>query len=341
MLFFIWATVLLIADNGADFIYKIREYASVYYSLFFIFVVMLLSSLKSSDSIFKTLIVAAVFATIYVFIRFLSGMGNITTTDLVYRYGNYELVGILILFCFYFAKFIQGDGKGYISLIVIVVCVFVVNFLIAHRSGSLAMSISTLIVLFFLGRNKRTIDKAVLSIVLGVISLTLIMFALPEIGGRAISRIAGVFDSSIYEDPNASWRLLVWKHVVSNMSIMEILHGVGWGYKVPLLVFSGRDYSVDGFIGIHNSIIYYFLHTGLIGITFLLTFLFSIYLKAITAINNLTSTKNKRIMVTLFASNLGILFFALFNVVLEGPYMSIVFWVTLGLLYNYSKHFAK
>ncbi len=336
-IFFIWGTSLLLADNNSEIIFKIREYAAIYYSLFFLFTTMLINTEKSSNKALKTIIIAAFISVIYVIARFALGLGNITTTDMVYRYGNYELVGILVLYAYTLCRFLQGSDNKTTNIAIIGLSIFVVNFLITHRSGSLAMVATTLVILFFFGKNKSAFNKAGIFIFLGVAGIAAVMLAAPEFGGKAISRITGVFDSSIYEDPNASWRLKVWMHAISSMSFIEVIFGVGWGYNVPVLNFSGRDYAVDGFIGIHNSIVYYFLHIGATGVIIFLTLVYKIYADAIRAIQRSRTDKSKVILVTLLSSNFGILFFAMFNVVLEGPYMSIVFWTTLGLLFNYTR----
>lgn len=336
LLFFMWGSLLLIVDNGTSILFKVREYASVYYSLFFIFTISLLSSKRKSDFILSSIIVASFIAALYVVARFLLGKGNITTTDAVYRYGNYEFVGVLVLFCYSLSRFLQKNGNQVLNLSLVALCIFVVNFLITHRSASLGMTISALMIFFYLGRNKASVNKAAIFTLLTIIGLSALILLSPDFGGKAISRITGVFDSSIYEDPNASWRLTVWKHAISHMSIPQFLYGVGWGYNITPLHFLGRDYSVDGFIGIHNSVVFYFLHMGLIGIVLFALLLLNNYYKAVIFIAKSPPGRDKEVVVSLLSANIGVLFFSLFNVLLEGPYMSIVFWTTLGLLYNFT-----
>jgi len=66
-------------------------------------------------------------------------------------------------------------------------------------------------------------------------------------------------------------------------------------------------------------------------------FIISIYYKAYKILKplHLFNKIIERRILSLLASNIGILIFSCYNVVLEGPYMGIVFWVTLGLLNNY------
>lgn len=335
--FIIWGSLLLALDNNSTPIFKVREYASVYYSVFFLLVIEFFRTTQSTRKLFKTILIAALLSMFYIFIRFALGKGNITTTDLVYRYGNYELVGILVLYSFTLARFLQGKNHGFSNPAVLALCVFVVNFLINHRSGSLAMFISTIVVIYFYGRTEKSFNRTSILFFLGIALVTFLVILSPEIGGKALSRISGVFSSSIYQDPNASWRLQVWQHVIEPMSFVDYIIGMGWGYSIPSLHFLGRDYSVDGYMGIHNSFVFYFLHMGVIGITLVIILLAKVYSSALFAIRNAASSETKEIATSLLASNLGILFFSLFNVVLEGPYMSIVFWVTLGLLYRYTR----
>ncbi len=337
--FLIWGSFAHIFDNGSTVLFRLREYASVYYSLFMFFVLTLLTNESKSRMLLNAILIAAGCSILLIFVRYYLGLGGMTTTDGVYRYGNYEFVGIVILFSYLFSGMLLGVKRNNILLLIgILIILFVVNFLIAHRSASLALILSSVIVMWLLGRKYRTLNRGILIVLSLLLGTTLLVLLSPDFAEGALSRITGIFDSAIMEDKNASWRLEVWMHALSHMDALDYLIGVGWGYYIKPLYFSGRDYSVDGFIGIHNSILYYFLHIGFIGVTIFLSLVLTVYRRALRAINITNSIWRKQTLTSLLAGNAGILFFALFNVVLEGPYMSVLFWTSLGLLFNISRH---
>lgn len=339
LLFLAWGSILIIIENSGSTFFKLREYASVLYSIFFLYVLVIFHEYKDSDRIMRVLIFSAFLSIILILCRAVLGLGNITTTEGVIRYGNYEIVGILVLYGFCLVRLGLGLGSKFINIFIIVLSLLVVNFLIAHRSGTLAQLISTLIIVYFLFRQGRKSKARVL--IISLFSLVVvIIFSLiySDLFSQAMSRVLGVFSDDIYNDPNASWRLLTWLHLLGQIEGLDFLLGVGWGYEVPILSFGERLYAEEGFIGVHNSPLFYFFHTGTIGITFLFGLLLQVYVRAFHFLKRLGKTDQVRFVhvLALLSSNVGILFFSLFNVVFEGPYMAIVFWITLALLYNYS-----
>ena len=122
------------------------------------------------------------------------------------------------------------------------------------------------------------------------------------------------------------------------MNLKDIFFGVGWGYELPIYTLNDIVYADDGYEGLHNSILFYFFHTGLIGTFLFLSLIFSVYKKAFKVIKLNQGSLDNCKLVGLLAGNIGILFFSLFNVVLEGPYMAIIFWISFGLLTNFGQN---
>ena len=334
LLFFIWSSVLLFQDNGSLLEFKAREYATIVYSVFFLITIIILNSEKSClDTVF-IICVAAFISMLYIFMKSILGLGyGETTTESVIRYGNYEFVGIILLYSIFLEKILNHKVRVF-NLLIVIACVFVVVFFIVHRSASLALIVSS-VVLYFFRKNDLKSQKKKFYLFCVVFSLGL-MFVFSGVAQQVIARTVNMFSFDVVNDPNVSWRILVWLKVFQSMGFWEWVHGVGWGYKFPEFMMGERSYSVDGLVGIHNSIIFVFFHTGLIGVGLVLALIYKVYSKAIKLLNSHQGSPLWGLTLSLLSAHIGVLVFSLFNVVLEGPYMSIIFWIYLGLIANLS-----
>ena len=333
-LFFVWSTVLLVQDSGSSLEFKAREYATIVYSVFFLVTIIILNSEKSCFDTIFIICVASFISILYIFMKSIFGLGyGETTTESVMRYGNYEFVGIILLYSIFLEKVLNSRVSVF-NLLVVVICVFVIVFFIVHRSASLALMASSAVLYFCRkGSEKSKKNKFYFFFLVSALGL---LFVFSGVAQQVISRTVNMFSLDVINDPNVSWRILVWLKVFQSMGFWEWIYGVGWGYEFPAFMMGDRSYSEDGHVGIHNSIIFIFFHTGLIGVGLVLTLIYKVYSKAIRLLNTHKNSALWPLTLSLLSAHIGVLVFSLFNVVLEGPYMSIVFWVYLGLIANLS-----
>ena len=332
LLFFVWSSILLIQENGSLLEFKAREYATIVYSVFFLITIIILNSKKSCIDTALIICVASFFSILYIFMKSFLGLGyGETTTESVIRYGNSEFVGIILLYSIFLEKILNSKLKP-LSLFIVMICVIVVIFFIVHRSASLALMASSLVIYLFKKDNEKSKKRYVYIIL--IVSALGMLFVFSGVAQQVISRTINMFSFDVLNDPNVSWRMLVWVKVFQVMSFWEWIYGVGWGYEFPAFMMGDRSYSLDGHVGIHNSIIFIFFHTGLLGVGMLFFLIYKVYSKAIRLLKTHKSSPLWALTLSLFSAHIGVFVFSLFNVVLEGPYMSIVFWVYLGLIAN-------
>lgn len=337
-MFLIYGTILLLVNNNTGMFFKLREFAAVVYSVFFFITVYLFSDQKASDLIFRSILLGSLFSIAYISYRYFANIGNITTTEGVIRYGNYEFVAITITYGYYLARLTSKVGSLILNLTMMLVCIFTVVFFIAHTSAILGMLLTTLVILKIQGANKQTKNLLLLSI----LTIPLILFStMSSELATYLFRFTRIFSSDIFNDPNVSWRLLTWLHALSQMDIKSIIFGVGWGFALPIYSVNDLIYATDGYEGMHNSLIFYYFHTGLIGISLFLVLMYKVYRNAYFICKKSNKGAISCKLTGLIGGNMGILIFSLFNVVLEGPYMAVVFWVSLGLIHSYSSLLQK
>lgn len=333
LIFFVYGCLLLFIDNNSSIFFKLREFASIAYSIFFFIMLTLLSDQKSSNLVFRAILLGSVFSIIYIFYKFIIGLGNYTTTEGVLRYGNYEFVGINILFCYSLSKLLSKPNNIILNSLLTFICFITVFVFIAHTSAMIAMLLSTAVILKIHYHNIRAKNITFVFFLISPI-LFIILFSMQDIP-TVTFRFTRIFSNDIFNDPNVSWRLVTWLHALSQMELKDIVFGVGWGYELPVYFLNNVIYADDGYEGLHNSLLFYFFHTGIIGTILFVSLIIYIYKKAFIAFKiDQTSLINSRIA-GLLGGNIGILIFSMFNVVLEGPYMAVIFWVSLGLLNNY------
>jgi hypothetical protein len=136
-------------------------------------------------------------------------------------------------------------------------------------------------------------------------------------------------------DNNSYWRLMYWYYLIEQTINQYVLLGIGFGTKLynynnPMLqgwldVNLDNDY-MEYILGPHNSLIFLFTRTGLLGLVSFLLVLSSFAKYFFKHINI-----NRKYMYVYIAINI----IMLFNVVLESPFFSIHYWTTLGLAFGY------
>ena len=336
LIFFSYGSLLLIIDNASGIFFKFREFAAIAYSAFFFIILALLSGQKSSNLVFRAILFGSFLSIFYIFYKSIIGQGNITTTEGVIRYGNYEFVGINILFSYFFSKLLSRPNNLFLIVFIVLFCLIAVFVFIAHTSAMLGMLLSTVIILIIHKNNKQAKKINLFLFLLSPFAFIIIFSAFDS--STTLLRFTRIFSLDIFNDPNVSWRLVTWLHALSQMNLKDIFFGVGWGYELPIYTLNDIVYADDGYEGLHNSILFYFFHTGLIGTFLFLSLIFSVYKKAFKVIKLNQGSLDNCKLVGLLAGNIGILFFSLFNVVLEGPYMAIIFWISFGLLTNFGQN---
>jgi O-Antigen ligase len=144
-----------------------------------------------------------------------------------------------------------------------------------------------------------------------------------------------------YGDNNALWRLMFWAYLIDVQVIENLIFGIGFG--VPLFdvgdprmwfVLQADPFSVgpEYTMGPHNSFLYLLVRSGVLGL----------FLFLIVVVNVCRLVLVKRLYLDgyvygVMCSFLFITVAACFNVVLESPLYSGVFWVLLGSLYRIAR----
>jgi len=136
---------------------------------------------------------------------------------------------------------------------------------------------------------------------------------------ETLNRISSISDG---DDANISWRLLSWYEVFDGIVARPLGHG-----------FAVWDFSFtwdNPLTGSHNSYLDLTYRIGLPGLLVFVSMPILLVWKTRLLVQR-TDVMRHRLLVTVCACLLSFLVFATFNVVLETPHMSILFWICLGL----------
>jgi len=331
ILFFVLSSLALILGDWNLPGMVIREFASFYYSLFFFIPVILVRNSKQIDKLLHVIILGAAFASILIVIRVIMGYGGMTSTGMM-RYGNHETVGYIIVISWMMIKpFKKWKMDYWIGFIIIV---GIIMFFIAHRSAIIALVV-TISLMSYLCRDRLLVNIIKNSIIVFFFSLsmTILMLILnSDLLISFIDRLITIFIPS--QEVNASWRLLSWWILLTDMNSYDWIIGKGWGFQIPVFEFGDRVYGAKNEIrGIHNSLLFYLYHIGFIGVIGFLLFVKNVYKRAKLHFY-LIPIQIQRKINAMFSACIGILVFSMFNVVFEGPYMSFFFWLLLGMIFS-------
>ncbi len=250
-------------------------------------------------------------------------MSNITFFPIILLESKYSKA--IIFFILLGFVFIKGEGTSYIFLLSYMAYVFLAK---VDFFGSLVRSFITsyfvwalILLLFFIS----------LSIFIPFV-LDIAVVNLPNFltGGKLTA------DNIKYIEGNGIWRLAFWSYIYDYLQFGNLFYGIGFGTPIfdvndQMTQFisdaSPNDKHLPYTIGTHNSYIYIFARTGIIGIFLLLVPHFILFRKII--LYRLYRVRNIFLISCAFLFMIDISFF---NVVLESAMLSSIYWIIFGVL---------
>jgi O-antigen ligase len=203
--------------------------------------------------------------------------------------------------------------------------------LIQHRSLFIA-TVGTCLAVAYCCLPKKwmtsvAVASAVLALLLVLTLLPLQGLQLPAMVNDTLARIASII---AHQDGNSGWRMEIWARAI-DYGINHPLLGSGFGPSMGDTLSFGEIERIDP----HNSYVAIFYRMGFPG---LLAFGF-LWMQVMGCAFARCRTEEGRTLTLGMAlsAHMAAAIFAGFNVVLEGPYMGIPFWVSLALVYLASR----
>ena len=201
--------------------------------------------------------------------------------------------------------------------------------LVQHRSQLLAL-IAGVVVIALANPHRRRIGSLGLTVAVGVALLALLAaIGVLPIGGHplweaTVERAASSFDPAA--DSSTDWRVQVNRHVLSEV-LAKPLTGIGFGPAIAFRYSNGREEVVDP----HNSFVAVLYRLGFPTALLLFTSLGLLSRRAWVA-GQSADREKLSLLLSAQAGLVAMAVFASFNVVLEGPYLGLFFWIPVGIL---------
>lgn len=231
------------------------------------------------------------------------------------EYGLYGMVGLIIAAARPLAQRRISPRSA-----VLMAASGIVLVLAQHRSGLVALAAAVALTGACLLGARRAAVGAIRLLVLAVLVGAVAAVAIDD-GYLAdtLDRIEHITD---VQDVNTAWRLLNW---------YEVGNGVidkPWGHGFTSWEFFFTTY--DPLIGSHNSLLDLCYRIGVPGLFVFLALPVKLLAAARRAIGD-SSVSACVLLITACTCLVAVLAYACFNVVLETPHMSILFWIFLGV----------
>ena len=212
----------------------------------------------------------------------------------------------------------QVNRPMYVLLSVAAVFALIAPF---KRTSYIGLALCGLVYLLVMGRRLRARHvlgfAAACAALPGALWAGLAVFR-PDLLAGISAFITRKFD--IFHEGNASWRWLAWR-VAWQKFQKAPLFGAGFGQQI----LDTRIWYVDTHDP-HNSYLAFLVHNGLIGGVALLAVLIVAGVKYLQLLKALRGRPGFELVLFYFLSWVFVLFFPLFNVMLENQYQSIFFW---------------
>lgn len=189
------------------------------------------------------------------------------------------------------------------------------------RTSFIALGLCGVVYLLVMGRRLRWKPVAAFVAVcaaLPAVGWALLALVRPDLLAGITAFIARKLD--IFHEGNASWRWLAWR-VAWQKFLKTPIFGNGFGQQI----LDTRVWYVDTFDP-HNSYLAFLVHNGIVGGLALLALLVIAAVKYVRLIRRLQGHPDVDLVVFYFLSFTFVLFFPLFNVMLENQYQSIFYW---------------
>ena len=224
---------------------------------------------------------------------------------------------MIIMGLFVFASYVLVKVSNKYLKIFLFVFTFFISFSTGHDSVYLSLLIISFVYLFLKGKRKIRFIYVVVIIVIGLF----VMMFVPS-----------------FTDVNMRWRMIFWRDCLIRVSNNYLIFGDGFGipYVRPetindlnnLMLSYGHNVQIIGdekyLVAPHNSFLSMLLHTGILSILFLLYPLIKLFHSSI-------SLKDKKTLFLLLSLT-GMAVFSFFNVILELPHSSSIFWLVYFIL---------
>lgn len=230
---------------------------------------------------------------------------------------------IVMMGNFILASYILINVRGKLLKNILFTIVFIVSLSTGHDSTYLSLALIYITYLFVMSSKKYRIMLSI-SFLFGIL---LVFYFIPS-----------------FTDANVKWRLLFWKESLLRITSNYVFLGEGFGIPYasdetisrlnaiyPDLPSSPRITGDKKYLSApHNSFLSMAIHIGILAIVFLfypITALFT---------NNGERMDNENLFLAL--SLFGMVVFSSFNVILELPHSSSIFWIVLfGLIFKLSE----
>jgi len=235
-----------------------------------------------------------------------------------YLPGEFALYGMLGLIIVGVRPFLRGGATARDLLWLLPSGVILV--LAQHRSGFVAFVVALAMTGVFLVGSARVLAGLLkLSLAASVVLGVVVYFFGTEYLNETITRLQHVGDA---DDVNAAWRLLNWSEVLDGIQDRPLGHGfASWEFLFT---------QPDPLTGSHNSFLDLAYRVGVVGLLLLLSMPVHMTRQTRAWIRS-NSLQSATLLVTVTACTFALLVYASFNMVFESPYMSVQFWILLGI----------
>jgi O-antigen ligase len=324
-LFILWGIYCLYRGRDSGVI-SVREFATNYYALFYLIIPILFLSPRSMRWLAAGIVVGTAIAAAVVVGRICFGVGTVTSTGAVRYHPSIGVGASFTLFWFLGAPAASKRRRliyGLCALASVMLIVVVTQ----HRSAVIALACALALWLLVLnrGRGRGAIGSRAATIAL-LVAAVLVVAIDWQTAIATLGRIRAIQGGA--EEFNAVWRLYVWSLLVGGF-LDSPLVGHGFGANLPAFLFRGVRYGFDPSVpvGAHNSYLFVLFKEGIVGAGLLLAYIVAVSRLVLSRI----ITRKERDETWIAGAAMGgfvfVALFAAFNVVLEGPYMGMFFWV--------------
>lgn len=340
-LFFAWYTWAGIAFVYGMFMYQdsifvVRQSAIVYYSLFYFLVPLVFNDLKKIRHLFASFLICCLCVSAALFFGIHFTIMNMNFGEFSYYYvsfaaiflmiylmlySRYVVFSVLLLFLFSFAVSSGMARSVWVGLfgVVVFVALLSTRYTVFRQLMAKSVMYGVPIVLFLIGG-------------VSVFKPQLIKDVVP-----VMQSIVHFSEGSSSKQLNAQWRLYVWKDILVETMERPMM---GWGFGKKFIPETIRNLNWGGswkdpdklFQDPHNSYLSILYRTGSVGLVLFLLIIVLFIARTVSYLRTISDPEIAFYVLSLILCMTFILGASNFMVLLEGPFLGIFLWISMGLI---------
>ncbi len=334
-LFLFWlAGIYAISRGSGSPLLTLRDFAIVYYSLFLWLARAIFQSLSQIYRLFRVILLGAIVTAEGAFVNYAfhreidptSALYNVALGRFMHGFmGTFIVVALVVLFACWRTL---PDKLVWLG----VFCFLGASLALTQQRSIFLSVVVGFVFMAFLGRKDRLVVWTPILATLSVGLFAASLYAFADVSSDFLAKTSERLYSGFFKfgsDPTVSFRFDTWREAWSRF-VRDPVRGEGFGIPFVFFYGIGGGYILED-VRPHNTFLTVLYKMGLVGFLPFVATMGAFYVFLLRAYR--AAKVEKPCLLSLGGAHVALLVLGNFNLFLESPFQSFLFWTLMGLAY--------